>query len=654
MLFDDASCSSPSPSSGSTGPGLPVKRHLAAWALHLAIGTLGLAALAPAWGVPPAASHPAVPQAAPATLSAASASSTAPSAARAALPSAAGELAAGERRVLAWPAEAGDYIEGLLTLSAGRASLHVVDAAGRPQRMLAVDARGRTVFRLVVDEEPVASGAQVPADPRAGADTAAHGGLRLALAASDAPVRFRLEAVQRVARRDQRAPTAEAAALASPTLARLAAALQAAAPQGAPATQAVLQTFWRQVAATGTPLIEPAGPQREDRRLVTFLWRGARHNVRLFGGPSSDHAALARLGDSDVWFRTFELPDTTRLAYQLAPDVPELPGSERERRVAILATAQADPLNPRAWPADAPDRHAQESVLELPRAPTQHGVEPQPGVPRGTLQQLEVASSRLGNRRDVTLYRPAGFDPRRADPRTVLLFVFDAPDYLGKVPTPTILDNLIAARRLPPVVAVFVSNPGREARAQELPGNPDFADFMALELLPRVLQETGLRVTAERTALAGSSYGGLASATVAWRHPRHFGNVISLSGSFWWSPPGTPEADAEHVASLVARHPRQPLRFFLTAGLFESGAPGLPSILQTNRHLRDVLRARDYPLAYREYASGHDYYYWRGALGDGLLALFGLQDAERTIARLDAMQPASAPQRRKPAPRPTP
>lgn len=607
----------PAPRPGLCGRAAGASSLLASWLLasSLLMASLGLAASGTAWGAPAATAAASAP---------ATTATTAPSAAGSGAAAAQGELAAGERRVLVWPAEAGDYIEGLLAVSTGRASLALVDASGQPQRMLAQEARGRTVFRLVVDDPARQAAGPSPAEAQA------HG-LRLALTAADEPVRYRIEVVQRVARRDQRAPAAGPAAPASPTLARLTAALRATS-HDAPAARAATEAFWRQVAATGTPLIEPAGPGRDHRRLVTFLWRGAQHNVRVFGGPSSDHAALARLGDSDVWFRTFDLPDTTRLAYQLAPDVPELPGNERERRVAILATAQADPLNPRAWPADAPDRYAQESVLELPNAPPQPGVEPQAGVPRGTLQRWEMASARLGNRRDITLYHPAGFDPRRADPRTVLLFVFDAPDYLGKVPTPTLLDNLIAARRLPPVVAVFVSNPGREARAQELPGNADFADFMALELLPRVLRETGLPARPHRTALAGSSYGGLASATVAWRHPQHFGNVLALSGSFWWSPPGTPEADGEHVAGLVAAHPAKPLRFFLTAGLFESGSAGLPSILETSRHLRDVLRAKGYPVAYREYASGHDYYYWRGALADGLLALFGTREQDPALA----------------------
>ena len=228
----------------------------------------------------------------------------------------------------------------------------------------------------------------------------------------------------------------------------------------------------------GTPLVEEG---REGHKIVTFLGCGATRNIRLFGAPSGDHEELQRLGASDIWFKSFEVPDGTRLSYQLAFDVPDVPGTARDRRIAILATAKADPLNRHPWPADAVDAYNQDSVLELADAPPQPWLA-EKGSPKGKLESLSIESLILGNRRDITIYRPSGFDP--ADERSVLLFVFDADQYLERVPVPRILDNMIAAGALPPVVAVFVANPDREARARELPANPAFADFMAKELYP--------------------------------------------------------------------------------------------------------------------------------------------------------------------------
>jgi enterochelin esterase-like enzyme len=77
---------------------------------------------------------------------------------------------------------------------------------------------------------------------------------------------------------------------------------------------------------------------------------------------------------------------------------------------------------------------------------------------------------------------------------------------------------------------------------------------------------------------------------------------------------------------------RRDLRFYLDAGLME-GERDLgwvpederdePSLLAANRHMRDVMRARGYPVHCAEFNGGHDWISWRGTLADGLLALLG-------------------------------
>jgi hypothetical protein len=94
-------------------------------------------------------------------------------------------------------------------------------------------------------------------------------------------------------------------------------------------------------------------------------------------------------------------------------------------------------------------------------------------------------------------------------------------------------------------------------------------------------------------------------------------------GSFWWSPAGTPENHSEYVAGLVAAGPKLPLRVFLSAGLFETAGGGTAGILETSRHLRDVMEAKGIPVTYRDHAGGHDYLVWQGVISDGLIALFG-------------------------------
>ena len=380
--------------------------------------------------------------------------------------------------------------------------------------------------------------------------------------------------------------------------------------------------FWREVASQGTPLVEPWS---ERERLVTFLWRGAEHSVRLFGSPSGNHESLQRLvvngRNTDVWWASFVMPSDVRLSYGLAPDVPVIVGSAMEQRRSILATLQRDPFNARSWGAGAPgaepvDRYQGRSVLQLPDAPPQPWLAKRAGVSRGHLQRHWLASPTLGNSRDIWLYQPAGWAAAATDKRA-LLVLFDAHAYLRDVPTPQIVDNLIADGLIPNTAVVLVANASSELRGQELPPNPQFARFMGQELMPWLAQQ-GISVPAARTVIAGSSYGGLAASYVALQQPEYFGNVLSLSGSYWWAP----KAEAPNaMARWWSAAPQLPVRFYLDAGLYESARGGQAGILETNRELGDVLRSKGYRVTQREHSTGHDYVHWQGSLACGLIAL---------------------------------
>jgi enterochelin esterase family protein len=198
--------------------------------------------------------------------------------------------------------------------------------------------------------------------------------------------------------------------------------------------------------------------------------------------------------------------------------------------------------------------------------------------------------------------------------------MFDGWGYTRNMDAAITLDNLIAARRIPPTVVLFVDSPDRNL---ELPCYPPFARFLAEELLPWAWREYHFTHEPGRTTVGGASYGALAATFAALRYSDLFGRVLCQSGAFWWKPEGAIEH--EWLARQFAGAPLLPLRFHLDVGLLErwpSPDDG-PHILITNRHMRDVLRARGYPVNYVEVNSGHDDLYWRGALADGLLALAG-------------------------------
>ena len=165
-------------------------------------------------------------------------------------------------------------------------------------------------------------------------------------------------------------------------------------------------------------------------------------------------------------------------------------------------------------------------------------------------------------------------------------------------------------------------------RDRELTPNPEFAAFIEHELMPWV--RTNYRVTRDpsRVMIGGSSLGGLAAAYVAMQYPATFGNVISLSGAFWWAPDANPGNPANAVLEpgwltrQYLRSPLLPIRFWMAAGTFETDPTGSGgAILETSRHLRDVLIAKGYAVHYVQFAGGHEALSWRGLLPDALIAL---------------------------------
>ncbi len=426
-------------------------------------------------------------------------------------------------------------------------------------------------------------------------------------------------------------------------------ALRAAAESG---QQGTIDRFWEEVKKEGAPLIEPLGGDDENM-LVTFLWKGRpdTHNVLLawfpFTGQAPDDYLMARLGETDVWYKTLKVDKHKRFLYGLASNVPHLPVDvglvTPDLQALLIAADQPDPLNPKRWAVDPddpdPPAYRGYSEVEMPEAPVQPWLAQRPGVPAGSIERHQFTSALLKNEREIGVYLPPGYSAS-AKPYS-LLVLFDENAYLNSkkhgtiVPTPTILDNLIAENRIPPMVAVFIDNaPG--ARSRELPCNPTFADFLNFELVPWIRRSYNVTTDPRQTIIGGSSYGGLAATYAGLRHPETFGNILSQSGSYWWTPPKSsnpsdfdPNAEPDWMAKQFIASPRLPLRFYMDAGSDEIDLTGHGSdILSTSRHLRDVLLAKGYEVHYQEFNGGHDYLSWRGTLADGLILLMGSASSE--------------------------
>jgi enterochelin esterase-like enzyme len=397
--------------------------------------------------------------------------------------------------------------------------------------------------------------------------------------------------------------------------------------------------FWSMVARGGTPLIEPLDARYD---LVTFLWR-AEHdtrNVYFIGSvrtPNGPNDALHQLGKTDIWYLTLPVPKGARFYYGLEPNRPS-PGFAR-------VTRQADPFN-RGVKYDCgagASKYECRSIGELPEAPLKPWIAHRADDPAGRIERQKIHSALQNVERDLTIYTPAGYT--RAGKPASLVVLFDGDQYLDSTwHGPETWDHLISAKKIPPTVVVMVHNlPGR--RVFDLVANPTFGDFMAKELVPWMRLHYNVSPKASRTLVGGASAGGFGAAYLGLAHPEVFGNVVSVSGAFWWSPEhnggicagvckdpgGKPAAinrdattEPNWIAKLALERPAAPVRFYLAAGTFEFDWDGTGAgILPETRHLRDILRAKNYRVGYEQFVGGHDGLSWPGAMANGIESLLG-------------------------------
>lgn len=173
--------------------------------------------------------------------------------------------------------------------------------------------------------------------------------------------------------------------------------------------------------------------------------------------------------------------------------------------------------------------------------------------------------------RDVLVYIPQQYVPGTEAP---FIVVQDGVYSYASTMTPT-LDNMIAAKKLPPMIAIFVEpGPNEDTplgeRSWEYDSvNDAYVTFVETELLPKVENDFGVKLTKDpegRAAMGGSS-GGAAAFTMGWMRPDLYHRILTYSGSFCALQPSAehPLGAWEYHASMIGASPVKPLRVALQA-----------------------------------------------------------------------------------------
>jgi len=226
----------------------------------------------------------------------------------------------------------------------------------------------------------------------------------------------------------------------------------------------------------------------------------------------------------------------------------------------------------------------------------------QDGVPQGTIYNLTMSSadSKIypGIARDagtfgtvdptdpaklvVTTSHPAPYTrrvavyvPKQYVPGTAAPFIVgaDGPDQLLF----TALDNLIAQKRVPTMIAISIGNGSGDAQGSQRGLEYDtmsgrYAEFVETEVLPFVEKQANVKLTRdpEGRATMGGSSGGSAALIMAWYHPELYHRVLTYSGTYvnqQWPPSSeTPHGAWEFHERLIPNSPVKPIRIWMEVG----------------------------------------------------------------------------------------
>jgi enterochelin esterase family protein len=392
-----------------------------------------------------------------------------------------------------------------------------------------------------------------------------------------------------------------------------------------------IESFWHEVKVVGTPIYEPI-TGNDQEVLATFLWRGddETYNVALFSRLKFDEEGFAiqqlhRLHGTDVWYLTLKIPVDVRVTYWFSPNDSLVRWTKFEDWGKREHNFYPDPFNPQQFglpnEGDRPDHKRPFSVISAPHAPKQLYFDKRDKVATGKVEKFTVKSEILGNERPVWVYTPADY-AGTAEPYNLLL-IFDGWAAVKLLHAPVTLDNMREEKVIPPVVAVMMDYAKGEDRIAEMSCNDQFCRFVAEELLIWIRENYRVSLNPQDNLISGISISGLGAAYTAFKAPEFFGKVLTQSGSFWWKPLG--EFEPEWFTRQIVDSPVLPVQFYLSPGKFESRifSPAEVSLVSSNRHLRDVLRAKGYKVGYYEYPGYHEYVGWRGSFAEGLRYLLG-------------------------------
>jgi enterochelin esterase family protein len=325
---------------------------------------------------------------------------------------------------------------------------------------------------------------------------------------------------------------------------------------------------------------------------ATFIWQGetAPHLISDVHGWEDKPKPFKPAFDQTIWTCSLNIPRDAYVEYAFYD--------------LITQEKILDPLNRQTVSNGMGSRN---NFFYMPETMPSPFTLRRADVRSGTITRHRVDADFLQDdgERDVYLYKPptGGAVP--------LLIVYDGYDYLHRARLATIVDNLIADKRIRPIAIAFLQN-GRSRRTVEYFCSDATIYWLEREVLPLARAHIRLLNIEQHPGaygVLGASAGGLMSFYTGLRMPEIFGQVLCQSAVF--SLDGRASAAMDFIRFGQGRN----LQIWMDVGT-------LDDLLEDNRRMIALLDKRQYNVIYREFSAGHNYTAWRDDVWRGLEAMF--------------------------------
>ena len=313
-----------------------------------------------------------------------------------------------------------------------------------------------------------------------------------------------------------------------------------------------------------------------------FVYRGNGHTVAVPGeinrwNPSV--ATMHRVEGTDLFFRKEIIPLNGRVEYKLWVD----------------SSWILDPLNPRR----SVGGYGENSDLWMPEYSFPQEILDDPKIPHGRIDTIWFVSKYLHRTHPVFVYVPDGSHTGKQLPA---MFVLDGGEYLSLGRMNTILDNIIAACRIEPILGVFVDprtnlhDRNTNHRMTDYAANDTFLLFLTKELVPFINDHYPATRSAKERTIMGASMGGLMATYIALKHPEDFVNFAAQSPAFF-------QADSAVIKLLQTISKTEINGYIHTGTVHDTEIEA--------RLVKNLLTKRGGRISYTEVPEGHNWTNWQ-------------------------------------------